>query len=149
MVHAYKGADAPELDEMREVLKECVTERIGADDDNAVVLAIRLLVCQKLGVPNEKDVKALLKLQEADGGFGVGWYYNFGRSGVKIGHRGFTAALSVEAMKKALAAKEHVGLDEKSGVSKALEKSSKTGIIAWFKWLLGYRAGGEGHRIMH
>jgi hypothetical protein len=135
MVHAYDGDDAPELKEMRDVLRECVTERIGADDDNAIVLAIRLLVCQKLGVPNEKDLQALLKLQEDDGGFGVGWYYNFGRSGVKIGHRGFTAAFSVEAIKTAMAAKDQdLNEGSKSMVS---TKGKNGGIIAWIKWLIG------------
>jgi hypothetical protein len=138
MVHAYDGDDAPELKQMRDVLRECVMERIGADDDNAIVLAIRLLVCQKLGIKNEKDLKALLKLQGGDGGFGVGWYYNFGRSGVKIGHRGFTAALSVEAIRAAMAEKQQVVAGGKSTVSMAFAKSKKGGIIGWFKWLLGF-----------
>ena len=87
---------------MRDVLKERVQERIGCDTDNAVVLAIRLLICQKLGIPNTIDLPKLIQLQEEDGGFGVGWYYNFGRSKVRIGHRGYTATLSVEAIKGAV-----------------------------------------------
>lgn len=42
---------------------------------------------------------ALLRLQEEDGSFGVGWYYAFGKTNIKIGHRGLTCTLSTEAIK--------------------------------------------------
>lgn len=122
-----QSAKAPELDRMREILKDCVTERIGLDG-NAVCLAIRLLICQKLGIPNSKDFQALLALQEEDGGFGVGWYYNFGRSKVRIGHRGLTAALSVEALKGA-------SLRYLSDEEKAHVESRGNTLISWMKWV--------------
>ena len=98
MCRLVHSANAPELDRLREILRACVTERIGVEG-NSVCLAIRLLICQKLGIPNTRGLQTLLSLQEEDGGFGVGWYYNFGRSKVKLGHSGLTAALSVEALK--------------------------------------------------
>ncbi|KAI1845376.1 hypothetical protein JX266_008471 [Neoarthrinium moseri] len=102
------SANTPELLEMRDVLRGAVEDRIGSkttigdEEDNAACLAIRLLICQRLGTPNPVDLKALLELQEEDGSFGIGWYYGFGKSQAKIGHRGLTAALSVKAIKGAV-----------------------------------------------
>lgn len=99
LVHSGKS---PELDRMKDELRACVTERIGTEVDSAVFLAIRVLICRKLGIPNPQDLETLIGLQEDDGSFGIGWYYNFGKSKIKIGHRGLTAALSVEAIKGAV-----------------------------------------------
>ncbi|KAF1954259.1 hypothetical protein CC80DRAFT_595372 [Byssothecium circinans] len=127
------AADTPELTEMRNVLRECVTERIGSkvtiggEDDNAVCLAIRLLICQKLGIPNSVDLQTLLALQRDDGSFGVGWYYNFGRSKVKIGHCGFTATLAVEAIKGA------APRDVVQGAGGAVSTWGLSGYLTWMK----------------
>ncbi|KAF2748684.1 hypothetical protein M011DRAFT_374562, partial [Sporormia fimetaria CBS 119925] len=92
------SSKAPELENLKAMLKECVSERLGVEG-NSVCLAIRIFLCVKLGIPHsKKDLERLVAMQEEDGSFGVGWYYNFGRSGVKIGHRGLTAALAVEAL---------------------------------------------------
>lgn len=135
LIHSNK---APELDRLREILKECVQERIGQDGDNAVCLAIRVLICQKLGIENKKDLQRLLELQEEDGGFGVGWYYNFGRSKVKIGHRGLTSALSVEAMKGAVERGDIVepGVDAKERDVRE-QSQHGSGYLGWVKKWVG------------
>lgn len=94
-----KASDAPELQKIKELLITRVEERIGTETDNAICLAIRLLVCQYLDIPNHEDMEALIQLQEEDGSFGVGWYYAFGRTNIKIGHRGYTCALATEAIR--------------------------------------------------
>lgn len=131
---------------MREVLRECVKERIGTkipigdEKNNAVCLAIRLILCQYLGVPNQEDLRALLALQQHDGGFGVGWYYNFGKSKVKIGHRGYTATLAMEAIHRAVERKELIV--QAQGASGAVKSWSTPGYLAWFKkYLLPVRGG--------
>ena len=91
-------AQKPELEKMKELLITRVLERIGTEKDNAICLAIRLLICHHFNIPNHEDLPALLQTQEEDGSYGVGWYYAFGRSNVKIGHRGFTCTLAAEAI---------------------------------------------------
>jgi hypothetical protein len=96
LVHS---SNEPELDEIKELLIIRVRERIGTQTENAVCLAIRLILCHDFNIPNDEDLPALLRLQEADGSFGVGWFFAFGRTNIKIGHRGLTCALSTEAIK--------------------------------------------------
>lgn len=115
----------PELDQLGELLAARVQERIGTTPDNAACLAIRLLICQDFNIPNQEDLQALLRLQEDDGSFGVGWYYRFGRSQIKIGHRGFTATLALEAIKKhVLSAKENA-----NGVNRVNSTNGTNGSI--------------------
>ena len=37
-------------------------------------------------------------MQEEDGGWPSGWFYKYGSSGVRIGNRGFTTALAINAL---------------------------------------------------
>lgn len=83
---------------LKPLLKEHIRERIGLDAD-ALALAMRVDVCAKLEIKNEVDTENLLALQEEDGSWGVGWVYKYGSSGTRIGNRGVTTALAVNAIK--------------------------------------------------
>ncbi|KAH9929520.1 HAD-like domain-containing protein [Epithele typhae] len=72
---------------LRELLVDRVRELVGAPGD-AIALAFRVVTCASLGVRNEMDMRALLPLQEEDGGWEIGWIYRYGISGMKIGSRG-------------------------------------------------------------
>ncbi|THU85197.1 HAD-like protein [Dendrothele bispora CBS 962.96] len=83
-----------------------VRERIGLKGD-ALALAMRILcaftvsslnLSQPLNV--SADVHTLMGMQEMDGGWADGWMYKYGASGVLIANRGFTTALSVNALKE-------------------------------------------------
>jgi FMN phosphatase YigB (HAD superfamily) len=82
---------------LKPVLKERVQERIGADGDS-LALAMRILVCDFVGVRDEVDLRTLLTLQCEDGGWEVGWMYKYGSSGISIGNRGLATALAVKAV---------------------------------------------------
>ncbi|TFY83564.1 hypothetical protein EWM64_g453 [Hericium alpestre] len=83
---------------LKPLLKERLQERIGASGD-ALALAMRVLACATVGVPDEMDMRQLLPLQCEDGGWPAGWVYKYGSSGVKIGNRGLTTALALKAIK--------------------------------------------------
>jgi hypothetical protein len=38
-------------------------------------------------------------MQGEDGGWGTGWVYRYGSSGIQIGNRGVTTALAINAIK--------------------------------------------------
>ncbi|RDB25337.1 Alpha-D-glucose-1-phosphate phosphatase YihX [Hypsizygus marmoreus] len=82
---------------LKPLLKERVQERIGAEGD-ALALAMRILVCDFVGIRNEIDLRTLLPLQCEDGGWEIGWIYKYGSSGIRIGNRGLTTALAVKAV---------------------------------------------------
>ncbi|KAJ6617998.1 Haloacid dehalogenase-like hydrolase-domain-containing protein [Mycena sp. CBHHK59/15] len=79
------------------VLKERVQEGIGKPGD-ALALAMRILICQYVGIGNEVDLRTLLSMQCEDGGWEVGWIYRYGSSGMKIGNRGLATALAINAI---------------------------------------------------
>lgn len=86
-------------------LLPAVAQRIGRDAlDNPVCLAIRLLICEHYGIPNEADMEALLRLQDDDGKWNQGWIYAFGRSKIRIQNVGLTTGMAVEAVKRFLKA---------------------------------------------
>lgn len=88
----------PELHALlKPVLKERVQERIGAEGDS-LALAMRILVCDFVGVRDEVDLRTLLALQCEDGGWEVGWMYKYGSSGISIGNRGLATALAIKAV---------------------------------------------------
>ncbi|KAF9450438.1 HAD-like protein [Macrolepiota fuliginosa MF-IS2] len=88
----------PELHALlKPLLKERVQERIGADGDS-LALAMRILVCDFVGVRDEVDLRTLLTLQCEDGGWEGGWMYKYGSSGISIGNRGLATALAVKAV---------------------------------------------------
>ncbi|KAJ8518255.1 hypothetical protein ONZ45_g4647 [Pleurotus djamor] len=83
---------------LRPLLRERVQERMGADGD-ALALAMRILVCDFVGIRDEVDFRALLPLQLEDGGWEIGWIYKYGSSSIRIGNRGLTTALAINAIK--------------------------------------------------
>ena len=89
---------------LRTFLLPAVTERIGRDAlDNPICLAIRLLICQHYGIPNEADVEALLALQDQkDGKWDQGWFFAFGESKIRIQNKGLTTGMAVQALKRCL-----------------------------------------------
>ncbi|OJI95797.1 hypothetical protein ASPVEDRAFT_66786 [Aspergillus versicolor CBS 583.65] len=85
--------------ELKSLLKQQVSQRIGADGDS-VSLATRLLASNILGITNGRDRSRLLALQETDGGWPAGWVYKFGSSGVQIGNRGLSTALALKSIER-------------------------------------------------
>ena len=82
---------------LRPIFRERVQERIGSEGD-ALALAMRVLACASVGIRDEMDLRTLLTLQQEDGGWGAGWMYKYGSSGINIGNRGLTTALAVNAI---------------------------------------------------
>ena len=82
---------------LRPIFRQRVRERIGSQGD-ALALAMRVLACASAGVCNDVDLRTLLTLQQEDGGWEAGWMYRYGRSGIKIGNRGLTTALAINAI---------------------------------------------------
>lgn len=81
------------------LLRERVLERSGAAADDALALAMRVLAGTAVGLRLEHDLALLLPLQCEDGGWGPGWIYKYGSSGVKIGNRGLATALALNAIR--------------------------------------------------
>jgi len=79
------------------LLKDRVQERIGAEGD-ALALAMRILVCDFVGIRNEVDLRRLLPLQCIDGGWEIGWIYRYGLTDISVGNRGLTTALAIKAI---------------------------------------------------
>jgi hypothetical protein len=82
---------------LAQLLHERVLERTGCTGD-ALALAMRVIVGAAVGLRLERDLAALLPLQYEDGGWGPGWIYKYGSSGIKIGNRGLTTALALNAI---------------------------------------------------
>ncbi|KAH9934359.1 HAD-like protein [Fomitopsis serialis] len=82
------------------IFVERVQERIDAPGD-PTELAMRVIVCCRLGIDNAVDLQKLLAMQLRDGGWGVGWLYKYGSSGIKLGNRGLTTALAITAIELA------------------------------------------------
>ncbi|KAJ7140493.1 Haloacid dehalogenase-like hydrolase-domain-containing protein [Mycena crocata] len=98
LMRLLQEAKDAELDAMfKLLLKERVEENIGQPGD-ALALAMRVLVCNFVGIKSEIDFNTLLSLQCQDGGWEVGWIYRYGSSGTKIGNRGLATALAINAV---------------------------------------------------
>lgn len=82
---------------LAQLLRERVLEREGCPGD-ALALAMRVIVGAAVGLRLERDLAALLPLQYEDGGWGPGWIYKYGSSDIKIGNRGLTTALALNAI---------------------------------------------------
>ena len=93
-------SDAALRSRVTPMLSERVKERVGIPVD-PVDRAMRIIVCCKLGLDTEVDLQELLAAQHADGGWGIGWLYKYGRSGVRIGNRGVATALAIRAIQMA------------------------------------------------
>jgi hypothetical protein len=79
------------------LLRTRILERSGASGD-ALALAMRVLAGTVVGLRLEQDFTQLLPLQCEDGGWGPGWMYKYGSSNIKIGNRGLTTALALNAI---------------------------------------------------
>jgi hypothetical protein len=110
--------DAVLHNSLEPVLKERVQERIGTEGDvrettivracsnaytslKALAVAMRIIVCASFGIRSEVDLRALLPLQQTDGGWAMSWIYRMGSSGAKIGSRGLATAFAISAVEAA------------------------------------------------
>jgi hypothetical protein len=103
----------PELQAtIRPLLEECVRERVGKYG-SALDLAMRIILCDALGVDSGNDLQTLLGLQLPDGSWEAGWMYQYGSTGVRIGNKGLTTALALKAIKSA--GQQQKSVDSKRG----------------------------------
>ncbi|KAJ5189629.1 HAD-superfamily hydrolase subfamily IA variant 3 [Penicillium cf. griseofulvum] len=84
-----------------DLLRTRVIERIGAEGD-ALCLAMRLCVCNSLGIANRPDLATLTASQCKDGGWEPSFVYLIPGSDRKLGNRGVTTALAVKALQGAI-----------------------------------------------
>jgi len=89
--------DAPLHARLALLLRARVLERAGCSGDS-LALAMRVIAGAEVGLRMERDLAALLQLQWEDGGWDASWVYKYGTSGVKIGNRGLTTALALNAI---------------------------------------------------
>ncbi|KAK8062625.1 Haloacid dehalogenase-like hydrolase-domain-containing protein [Apiospora hydei] len=78
-------------------LRDRLRERVNVTAD-PMALGMRVLACHYMGIRDEADLRQLLKKQQADGAFEIGWLCQYGKTGVKLGHQGLTTALAVKAI---------------------------------------------------
>jgi hypothetical protein len=91
------AADASLHARLAPLLRERVLERAGVPGD-ALALSMRVLAGAVVGVRMERDLAALLPMQCEDGGWDLSWVYKLGSLDVKIGNRGLTTALALNAI---------------------------------------------------
>ena len=72
-------------------------ERFGTEGD-ALALAMRITACMAVNFKSQVDYERLLKLQEEDGSFPLAYMFKYGGTGVLIGNKGLTTALSLKAI---------------------------------------------------
>ncbi|CCT74250.1 uncharacterized protein FFUJ_10293 [Fusarium fujikuroi IMI 58289] len=89
------------LQRMRDLLIECVQERMGCDD-NILGAAMRALSAQSLGVKNDRDLRILLESQQLDGGWELAWLWSYATKPLKIGSRGVVTAMAMDAIQRAM-----------------------------------------------
>lgn len=80
------------------LLRERLNERINTPADS-LGLAMRVLACHYMGIRDEMDLQQLVKKQQEDGSFEIGWLCQYGKTQMKLGNRGLTTALAVTAIK--------------------------------------------------
>ena len=80
------------------LFRQRVFERSGADGD-AQQLAMRVIAGATMGIRMFVDYERLLRMQEVDGSFPMGWAYKYGGSGILLGNKGWTTALALKAIK--------------------------------------------------
>lgn len=84
---------------MRRLLIERLEERIGVSVD-AASLAMRLIVCHRVGIRDVRGLKELLSMQEADGGWEMGTLYHYASKKLRLGNRGTSTALALDAIRR-------------------------------------------------
>lgn len=91
-------SDSPELhQQLKPLLIDRIWERVGVEGD-ALALAMRVLICKSMGIRNEIDFRSLLPLQCDDGGWEICWMEKSPGPGIRIGNRGLTTALAINAI---------------------------------------------------
>ncbi|KAH9167543.1 hypothetical protein EDB89DRAFT_1997211 [Lactarius sanguifluus] len=81
------------------LLRERIEEPTGVASGDALALAMCVLAgTVVVGLRLAHDVALLLPLQCEDSSWGASWMYKYGSSGVKIGNRGLTTALALNAI---------------------------------------------------
>jgi len=88
------------LTRLRHLLQMRLKERIGCDTE-ILSVAMRVLAAQSLGLENERDLRTLLALQQADGGWELAWLFRYGIVDVKIGSRGVVTAMALKGLRTA------------------------------------------------
>ena len=127
-------ADASLHARLAPLLRERILERSGSPGD-ALALSMRVLAGAVVGVRMERDLATLLPLQCEDGGWDPSWIYKYGSSDIKIGNRGLTTALALNA----IAALDKPQLPSSSGhparqsrsLSLSLPRSSTAASLLW------------------
>jgi hypothetical protein len=89
--------DAPLRARLAPLLRARILERAGRPGD-ALALAMRVLAGAAVDLRMDRDLEALLLLQCEDGGWELSWIYRLHTSGGKIGNRGLTTALALNAI---------------------------------------------------
>ncbi|KAF5641488.1 alpha-D-glucose-1-phosphate phosphatase [Fusarium tjaetaba] len=89
------------LQRMRDLLVECVQERMGCDG-NVLAAAMRVVSAQSLGLKNDRDLRTLLESQQLDGGWELAWLWSYATKPLKIGSRGVVTAVAMDAIQQAL-----------------------------------------------
>lgn len=84
---------------MRYLLIERLKERVGVSVD-AASLAMRLIVCRQVGIRDVRGLKELLSMQEADGGWETGTLYHYASKKLRVGNRGVSTALALDAIRR-------------------------------------------------
>ena len=79
------------------LLRARIQERVG-QSGNALDIAVRIIVCKWLDLDGDCDCQTLLGMQRKDGGWDAGCMYAYGSTGLKIGNRGVTTAMAIQAL---------------------------------------------------
>ena len=79
------------------LLRARIQERVG-QSGNALDIAVRIIVCKWLNLDSDGDCQTLLTMQCEDDGWDAGCMYAYGSTGLKIGNRGVTTAMAIQAL---------------------------------------------------
>ncbi|TFK65518.1 HAD-like protein [Pluteus cervinus] len=97
LVHDY-GDKNPDLRcQFQVMLRERLRERVNKKGC-ALSIAMRARACQMMGISAAADVKSLQAMQCDDGGWPMVWYRRCGQTGLRMGNRGVTTAMAVDAI---------------------------------------------------
>ncbi|KAF5692434.1 hypothetical protein FDENT_2956 [Fusarium denticulatum] len=96
-----RGPSDEKLQRMKDLLVECVRERMGCDV-NILGAAMRALSAHSLGFKNDRDLKVLLESQQLDGGWEFAWLWSYATKPLNIGSRGVVTAMAMDAIQKSL-----------------------------------------------
>ncbi|KJA23898.1 hypothetical protein HYPSUDRAFT_201024 [Hypholoma sublateritium FD-334 SS-4] len=91
---------SPELAKrMGALFKQRCQERIGSPGD-ALALAMRLHLCNRVDLNNKIDFQRLSNIQQLDGGWEPGAFYRYGSIDLQFGNRGLSTAIAQRAIKE-------------------------------------------------